>query len=958
MCSREIDAQLDASLDEKLMEFRPGVHDTSVLLYAVRVSMTWLADAVSAKNIRNPGEHVFGAFNAISKIANGFILNIRAAEGHQQMSPPASNAHDCGNIIILIAQGIYSSQHSRLLVSAYSAMKSVLKAMTITSAWPLRVLQRECEGFLIASTSGQSGVVLPAPLKDFAAHCGLQSPIPSSSANSVSLCIMVLSAVIEVSNAKDHTIPEFPRALSELISLPISESKYEMAILSIIKATLSAGVLEDQVIGVAVRRLLTLPSNQTDPVIMSLHSSCLDTLSYLLQSSKLLSRSPLSCTFFDFETLREVRLFRKALMESPVSLRSSFLLLAASANFIVFDTVESVISAISSALQLVTTEQFDLYPFYFGQAPKLNGMSLILPSIPVPSLILQSLIDFTSHFMKHSHDKQDLDIGSKRRMDFEQKRSLSDLFMEAVSIKIIELCQPVENEPSMASHQWLLSFWFFSYILETYSLDWASSHTNQQRLKVFLGAITTVLRQGELTKASTSDQLLTCSVACSLIRMCKSAGLRTTISKDCILILNCIFDALKKGYASSDSNLSLSFETCAFYEILHRGSFHELTKSYVASCNHALFLSFCSTCSAWNFSDLLLLLEQKCHSSLILYLTVNIFSPQLLSFSNSTFDAVLSFFPVHLRDYFSFKIKSHAACVTELASSLTKQHALQCVSVVRRVMSDFCKVSDAFSSAVILCCCASLKTLNPPDPEYEDAINEVLSIFGEFSVRNLTCGQPFCVFLPELIAIISRFKYGPYRTVSACLFSEQSSLVAPTHRSHFTDWSKKFLEIIIVKAEKNSQVSEEASQISFTFEEVKSIIATLTLLLCSMGLDDQLGNESLRTIITFLSDPEEASDNATESQVLWSLHTISHSNHMEISQLIDMHKIELYPIIADSTCLISFMAERVYKCTTLLSQFLFPYICCHIYCQVAKSNSSLACCRYYSFMFYKTCFMT
>jgi hypothetical protein len=39
MCSKEIDAQLDASLDEKLTEFRPGVHDTSVLLHAVRVSM-------------------------------------------------------------------------------------------------------------------------------------------------------------------------------------------------------------------------------------------------------------------------------------------------------------------------------------------------------------------------------------------------------------------------------------------------------------------------------------------------------------------------------------------------------------------------------------------------------------------------------------------------------------------------------------------------------------------------------------------------------------------------------------------------------------------------------------------------------------------------------------------------------------------------------------------------------
>jgi hypothetical protein len=928
MCSREIDAQLDASLDEKLMEFRPGVHDTSVLLYAVRVSMTWLADAVSAKNIRNPGEHVFGAFNAISKIANGFILNIRAAEGHQHMSPPASNAHDCGNIIILIAQGIYSSHNSRLLVSAYSAMKSVLKAMTITSAWPLRVLQRECEGFLIASTSGQSGMLLPAPLKEFAAHCGLQSPIPSSNANSVSLCVFVLSAVIEVSNVKDHISPEFPRALSELISLPIFESKYELAIFSIIKAKLSAGVLEDQVCGVSIRRLLTIPSHQTDPVTMSLHASCVDSLSYFLQSSKLLSKSPLSCSFFVHEFLKEVQLLRKVLMESPVSLRPSFLFLAASADFIIYDTVESVISVISSALQLVTTEQSDLLPFYFCQTPKLNGMSLILPSIPLPSLILQSLIDFISHFMKNSHVKPDFDIGSKRQLDCGSKRSLSDLLIDAVSSKINELCQAVESESFRASYEWLLSMWFFTYILETYSFDWASSHFNQQHLKVFLGAITTVLRQGELTKAPTSDQMLSCSVACSLIRMCKASGLRTTISKDCVLILNCIFDALNRSYASSDAKMSAAFETCAFYEILHRGSFHELSKSYVTSCKHILFLSFCSTCNVWNFSDLLMFLEQKCHSPFILYLAVNIFSPQLLSFSNSTFDAVLSFFPVHLRDYFSFKIKAHAASAAERTSSFTKQHAFQCLSVVRRIVSDFRKVSDAFSSAAILCCCASLKTLNPPEPEIQDAVDDFLSFFGEFSVRNLTCGQPFCMFLPELIAIISRFKYGPYRTVSACHFSEHSSLAIPTHKSHFTDWSKKFLEIIIVKAEKNSQVSEEASQISFTIEEVKSIIATLTLLLCSMGLDDQLGNESLRTIITFLSDPEDASDCTTESQVLWSLHSIAYSNRMEISQLIDMHKIELYPVIADSSCLVSFMAERVYKCTQKFTQSTCAFLCC------------------------------
>ena len=88
-------------------------------------------------------------------------------------------------------------------------------------------------------------------------------------------------------------------------------------------------------------------------------------------------------------------------------------------------------------------------------------------------------------------------------------------------------------------------------------------------------------------------------------------------------------------------------------------------------------------------------------------------------------------------------------------------------------------------------------------------------------------------------------------------------------------------------------------------------------------LDDQLGNESLRTIVTFLSDSdvtmqdglsEETSDNTTESQILWSLHTVAPAHQMEISQLVDMHKKELYPIIAESMCLFSFMTERVYNC--------------------------------------------
>ena len=66
----------------------------------------------------------------------------------------------------------------------------------------------------------------------------MEYDIPASYTNAVSLCIMVLSAVIKVSSTKDHTSAEFPRALAELISLPFSELKYEVAILSIIKANL------------------------------------------------------------------------------------------------------------------------------------------------------------------------------------------------------------------------------------------------------------------------------------------------------------------------------------------------------------------------------------------------------------------------------------------------------------------------------------------------------------------------------------------------------------------------------------------------------------------------------------------------------------------------------------------------------------------------------------------------
>jgi hypothetical protein len=38
-------------------------------------------------------------------------------------------------------------------------------------------------------------------------------------------------------------------------------------------------------------------------------------------------------------------------------------------------------------------------------------------------------------------------------------------------------------------------------------------------------------------------------------------------------------------------------------------------------------------------------------------------------------DAILSFSPIHLRDYFSFKIKSQAAYISEVSGCITKQHA-------------------------------------------------------------------------------------------------------------------------------------------------------------------------------------------------------------------------------------------------------------------------------------------
>jgi hypothetical protein len=176
--------------------------------------------------------------------------------------------------------------------------------MTISSVWPLRVLQRECESFLISCTCGQSGVVLLPPLKDFAVHCGLESNIPSSNSNSVSLCMLVLSAVIEVS-IKDHTSREFPRALAELISHTLNESKYDVAGLSIIKANLSSGFFDYRGCDANVRRLLALPSNKSASVVMALHASCLDSLAYHLQNSKLLSKSPLNRYPVVFQVLKK-----------------------------------------------------------------------------------------------------------------------------------------------------------------------------------------------------------------------------------------------------------------------------------------------------------------------------------------------------------------------------------------------------------------------------------------------------------------------------------------------------------------------------------------------------------------------------------------------------------------------------------------------------------------------------
>ena len=68
-------------------------------------------------------------------------------------------------------------------------------------------------------------------------------------------------------------------------------------------------------------------------------------------------------------------------------------------------------------------------------------------------------------------------------MESGPKNSLADSFMEAVSAKILEVCQVVESEHFRASQQWLVSIRTFTHMLETYSLDWASSRANQQQLK-------------------------------------------------------------------------------------------------------------------------------------------------------------------------------------------------------------------------------------------------------------------------------------------------------------------------------------------------------------------------------------------------------------------------------------------------------------------------------------------
>jgi hypothetical protein len=276
--------------------------------------------------------------------------------------------------------------------------------------------------------------------------------------------------------------------------------------------------------------------------------------------------------------------------------------------------------------------------------------------------------------------------------------------------------------------------------------------------------------------------------------------------------------------------------------------------------------------------------------------------------------------------------------VSEVTGALTKQQAFQLLSVGKQIILGFQNISEAFSASVVLSCSASFWSLDPSDSANDQDVSEFLPIFGEFSVRNLTCGHFFCNLLPELIAIISRFKHGPYFTVTACNQKpELSKHPAPKDASHFTEYSQKFLLLIIDKAERNSQVSEEASQVTLQMEEAKSIIETLTLILCSMSFNDQLGAIPLDTILSFLSNPdgtaqdsssEDTIDKSIESLVLWSLHTVAHAHQIEISQLIDMHKRHLYQMIAESmmttsTFLVSFMTKRVYKCMFLLFECIF-----------------------------------
>jgi len=136
--------------------------------------------------------------------------------------------------------------------------------------------------------------------------------------------MLVLSAVIEVVASKTTPALSSP-ALWRNLYLTLNESKYEVAVLSIIKANLSSGFFDYQGCDATVRRLLALPLNQSDSVVMALHASCLDSLAYHLQNSKLLSKSPLNIYPFDFQVLKEEHLLTKMLIESPVSLRANFL---------------------------------------------------------------------------------------------------------------------------------------------------------------------------------------------------------------------------------------------------------------------------------------------------------------------------------------------------------------------------------------------------------------------------------------------------------------------------------------------------------------------------------------------------------------------------------------------------------------------------------------------------------